>query len=138
MESKIKLYRVLLNVLFYIFYILLVSIIFSFLFPFIMVLLWKEILDPSSPIFNNIQIWIIILVFIFTLTFRKYCYLPIKIKDNTTKIEIKETEVEDKSKELFNKKIKIDKFEEIIVDESINEEYEETPNLDIKIGKEIK
>lgn len=127
MESKIKLYRVLLNVLFYIFYVLLTSIIFSFIFPMVLVFLWKEVLDPSNPIFNNIQIWIVILVLIFTLAFRKYCYLPIKGKDETTnKNEIKETKIENV------------KFEEIIADEYIDEESEKTPDLDIKIGKEIK
>lgn len=76
--KQIKLYRVLLNTLFYVFYVLLFSIVFSFIFPVILLALWHWVLSPENPIFISIQVLIIILVLIFSLMFRKYFYLPIK------------------------------------------------------------
>ena len=109
MKSQIKLYRVVLNVLFYIFYVLLASLAFSFIFPTLLVVLGKSIFAPNDPIFDSIQIIILVLVLIFSLVFRRYFYLPITEKITETK------------KESIKK-----------------EEVKETPELDIKLGKEIK
>lgn len=116
MKSKIKLYRVILNVLFFIFYVLLVSISFSFIFPSIMVLLGKQPLNPTDPIFDNIQIGIVILVVVLSIIFRKYFYLPTK-EDKVEQVVIKKQ----------TKNIKKEK----------NNNSKKT-ELDIKIGKEIK
>lgn len=115
MESKIKFYRVLLNVLFYIFYVLLVSIAFSFIFPTVLVIFWKVPLNPNNPIFDNVQIWIVILVLILSLIYRKYFYLPI-----------------------VNNSIETKKEDKVSCEPSKNEKTDKTPELDIKIGKEIK
>lgn len=118
---KIKLYRVILNVLFYVFYVILTSVAFSFIFPTILVILWQEIIAPNNPIFDGIQIIIIILVLLLSMLFRKFFYLP--IKEKTKKNESKK-EVEFKE---YKKKEKIEENNELENDE-----------LDIKIGKEIK
>jgi hypothetical protein len=112
--KSIKLYRIVLNMLFYIFYILLASIAFSFIFPTILVILWKNIWIASDPRFTTIQIAIIILVLVFSLIFRKYFYLPIREKSNINKTETKK----------------------VIVKEEIKKDN--STELDIKIGKEIK
>ena len=118
MENNIKLYRVILNVLFYMFYVFLVSISFSFIFPTILVVIWKDVLSPKDPIFGSIQIVILIIVLIFSLVFRKYFYLPIRDKSVITK-------------KIANENIRKEKVKEIKRDEN-------SPELDIKIGKEIK
>lgn len=117
--KTIKLYRVLLNMLFYIFYVLLASIAFSFIFPTILVILWQDIWLSSDPKFTNIQIAIIILVLVFSLIFRKYFYLPIREKSNINKTETKKVTTK-----------KVIKKKEIL---NINN----SSGLDIKIGKEI-
>lgn len=117
MKNDIKLYRLILNVLFYIFYVLLASLAFSFIFPTILVILRQDVLAPNNPIFDIIQVIILIVVLIFSLVFRKYFYLP--IYDKTKIIE----------KKVEKKKLKTEKKEEKLVEEK---------ELDIKIGKEIK
>ena len=99
MKSDIKFYRVILNILFFIFYILLASIIFSFTFPSILVLLWKDVLSPTDPIFDKIQIVILVLVPVFTLIFRKYFYLPIMDKYSIWKSESKKEIIKEKLKD---------------------------------------
>ena len=118
---KIKLYRVVLNILFYVFYVIVVSIAFSFIFPTILVILWQDVIAPNNPIFDTIQIVIIVLVLLFTVLFRKFFYLP--VREKTKELESKK---EPEFKE-YKKEKKEDKKEE-------NDELE----LDIKIGKEIK
>jgi hypothetical protein len=125
MNSQIKLYRVILNVLFYIFYVLIVSISFSFLFPTLLIVLWQEVLDPSNTIFDSIQIAIALILLVFSLIFRKYFYLPIR-----TNIVISKSEIKKEIKEEVKKEIK----RENIVDKEIDS----FPPLDIKVGKEIK
>lgn len=127
MANQIKLYRIVLNILFFIFYVLLVSIAFSFLFPTIMVLLWKEVLSPFDPLFDSIQIAITIIVLIFSFIFRKYFYLPIYVAKNEIIIEKKEKNNIETKKEDFIEK---PDFKEINNEEEIE--------LDIKIGKEIR
>lgn len=121
---KIRLYRIILNVLFYVFYVILASVSFSFIFPTILVILWQDIIAPNNPIFDTIQIFIIVLVLLISLLFRKYFYLPIKEKIETKK--------EVKFKEYLKKEDKKEKeIDEIKIEDDIQE-------LDIKVGKEIK
>ncbi|MFK7779945.1 MAG: hypothetical protein QM490_02260 [Candidatus Gracilibacteria bacterium] len=134
MESKIKFDRVLLNVLFYIFYVLLVSIAFSFVFPTILIIFGQEVLNPSNPIFDSIQIGIIILMLIFTIIYRKYCYLPISNKHVIEKVQKLEKV---KTKKVKNK-LKAVKEEKIVKKITKKVKLEKTLELDIKIGKEIK
>ena len=77
MDKNIRYDRVVWNILFFIFYLLLASLIFSFIFPLILIILRQDILNPNSPVFNIIQIIIWIIVLIFTIVYRKYFYLPI-------------------------------------------------------------
>ena len=123
---KIRLYRIILNILFYIFYVIIVSIAFSFIFPTILVVLWQDVIAPNNPIFDTIQIIIIVIVLLISLLFRKYFYLPIREEvknDNKEKIKFKEyKKKEEKIEDIDDKKI------------WTNDELE----LDIKIGKEIK
>lgn len=124
MLSKIKLDRVFLNVLLFIFYVLLVSLAFSFLFPLVLKSIWQEILDPNSLIFDYIQIWIFVLMFFLTIAFRKYCYFPIIRNNNISVIKsevskkINKDNVFSQNKDIDNNKSELE--------------------LDIKIGKEIK
>lgn len=121
---KIRLYRIILNVLFYVFYVILASVSFSFIFPTILVILWQDIIAPNNPVFDIIQIFIIVLVLLISLLFRKYFYLPIKEKIETKK--------EVKFKEYLKKEDKKEKeIDEIKIEDDIQE-------LDIKVGKEIK
>jgi len=121
---KIRLYRIILNILFYVFYVILVSVSFSFIFPTILVVFWQAIIAPNNPIFDTIQIFIIILVLLFTLLFRKHFYLPIREKIETKK-EVK-----------FKEYVKKEDLEEKKVAEIKNEDS--IQELDIKVGKEIK
>ena len=143
MKSDIKFYRVILNILFFIFYILLASIIFSFTFPSILVLLWKDVLSPADPIFDKIQVVILVLVPVFTLIFRKYFYLPIMDKYSIWKSESKKEIIKEKLKDKKINKVEEIKYEEKIVKkdekkEEIMDKNDNSPKLDIKIGKEIK
>lgn len=117
---KIRLYRIILNILFYIFYVIIVSIAFSFIFPTILVLLWQDVIAPNNPIFDTIQLIIILIVLLVSLICRKYFYLPIREK------------VEDNKKS--EKRVEIKNDNDVEKNENISDELE----LDIKIGKEIK
>lgn len=128
MESKIRLYRIILNILFYIFYVLLVSIVFSFIFPIILVLFWNNVLDPASPIFDGIQIWIIIFVLVLSVIYRKYFFLPIR-ESISIKVPLQE-------KTNTKKIIKKDIINEVVNNEEVQKSKK--TELDIKIGKEIK
>ena len=123
MQKQIKFYRVILNILFYIFFVLITSIAFSFLFPSIQTLLWYEIWNIKDPRFINIQFWIIIVVFIFSFIFRKYLYLPITI----SKYEGKNKTIDEKKNEKVIKKN--NKSENLTDDIQISDEM----NVDIKI-----
>ncbi len=124
MKSKIKLYRVVLNIIFYVFYVLLASIAFSFVFPTILVIFWQEVWLSNDPRFTSIQLWIVVLVLVFSLIFRKYCFLPIMVDNNEPK-EQKKRVVETNTKEIKK-------------DNNKAEKIKKERKLDIKIGKEIK
>lgn len=66
-----------LNIFFYIFYVLCVSIVFSFLFPLVLYIFNFNILSPNNPIFDYIQIWILMIVLLLTILKRKYFYYEI-------------------------------------------------------------
>lgn len=125
MKSWIKFQRLILNILFYVFYVLLASIAFSFLFPTFLVLFWKEVLLSSNPIFEYIQIWITVVVLLITILWRKYFYLPLRENLVSEKIQLNKV---------------INRNEEIQKEEVHKEENKQAnkPELDIKIGKEIK
>lgn len=123
MKNEIKFYRIIINIFFYISYTFLVSIIFSFVFPTILIAFWQEVWLPTDPRFANIQIWILILVFILTLTLRKYFYLPITVQSNIKNVKVKK----EVKKKITNDKKKIKE-----------EKKDNWSGLDIKIGKEIK
>jgi len=77
--------KVALNVFFYILYVFIAWILFSFLFPIALKFLWKPLLNPNDPVFNKIWIIIAILVLIISVIFRKYFYISI---DNQKKNRI--------------------------------------------------
>lgn len=84
--------RVLLNIIIYIFYVLVASVLFSFLFPLVLQLLGQEILSPKDPIFEKIQIFIALLVLIVSLIFRKYFYISLgNPEEKTVYIEKKQS-----------------------------------------------
>ncbi len=140
MKRIVKFDRVILNTLFYIFYVLLVSLIFSFTFPLILVYLWKNVINPNSPIFSSIQISIIILVFIFTIIYRKFFYLPIFSFNEELTSKIKDIEKVDKNIiSDIKSENSIDNKVNVVLEKSLNDKVLwEFPWLDIKIGKEIK
>ena len=127
MENSIKLYRVVLNILFYIFYVLIISIVFSFVYPAIATLLSYQIVDIENRIFYiSVQIIILVIVLVLSLIFRKFFYLPIVYKSNISKSQIKK-----------ENKIKKEKKVEKLMKKYIEKENDSL-ELDIKIGKEIK
>lgn len=151
MKNNIQISRVIVNILFYIFYVLLASIIFSFAFPFVLITFWRPILNPADPIFVKIQVVIIVLVLILTLLFRRYFYLPIRSKENTH-INKEELEFEYSMKMIEEQKEKNSKIENIANNSEIFQKQDmmsvvslewqtnkiDEDELDIKIGREIK
>ena len=138
MNNNIKISRVIVNMFASMFYVLLASIIFSFVFPSVLSVLRQPILNPLDPIFAKIQIAIAVIVLVFSVIFRKFFYLPIRDVDllNEKETPKKELELEhdmnlikeEKTKETKKSEVKrIEKIEEPIKDE-----------LDIKIGREVK
>ena len=67
--------KIVLNILLYVFYVLVVSLTFSFVFPQILSVLWKPIPDVNDPVFFNTQIVILVLVLIVTVIARRYLYI---------------------------------------------------------------
>jgi type III secretory pathway component EscU len=67
--------KIVLNILLYIFYVLIISLVFSFVFPQILTFLDKPIPDVNDPIFYKTQIVILVLVLIVTVIARKYLYI---------------------------------------------------------------
>lgn len=127
--KNLKLYRIMLNILFYIFYVLILSLIFTFIFPIIQISLWLNIWDLDDTRFDIIQIIIIFLVLVFSLIFRKYFYLPITLNTNIKNDEVKNNKTYTSYTKRVKEEIKNSK-EESIIDDWLE--------LDIKIGKEIK
>lgn len=132
MKTEIKWYRLVLNILFYIFYVLLASLAFSFIFPSVLVVFWKTVLDPNNPIFANIQVWILIVVLFVSLILRKYFYLPIVYTIEDTKPK--------KRRVSYSIKTQVKKEVPMMKKVSSNTLKQDKKSgwLDIKIGKEIK
>jgi len=121
--KNIRFWRIIANILFYIFYVLIISIIFSFSFPILLQLFWKVIINSWDPIFDKIQYTIFILVLIITIIFRKKFYLPIFIDEESNKEEIIKKEIK-KEKKYFS-------FDDEVL-------VKNNSWLDIKVGREIK
>ncbi len=75
--------KVIINIILYVFYVLFVSVVFSFVFPLVMKIFTHEVLDPYNPVFDKIQIFIAILVLIVSLILRKYFYISCKAEEDT-------------------------------------------------------
>lgn len=88
--------KVILNILFYFFYVWLVSVIFSFVFPQALLLLGKTIPNPANPVFYKTQILIIVLVLVLSIIARKYLYISIHNDDAKTYIWLGLSEEETK------------------------------------------
>lgn len=133
MYKHIRISRVIINILFYIFYVLLASVIFSFIFPLTLKISGKAVVNPADPIFAKIQIAIIVFVLIVTVIYRRYFYLPIKNGNilDEDKNPKEELELEHDLKKRENLKEKKEKNE-------IKEKKEESGELDIKVWREIK
>ncbi len=126
MRTKIRYDRLFQNILFYIFYLLLASFIFSFIFPLFLIILWQEIPTSTSSIFDILQVLLAVVLLILSLRYRKYFYLPMY---DDFLLEPEEEVVIEKPKE----------EKQIVEDEQIvEEEQEKELKLDIKIGREIK
>lgn len=74
--------RLFINILLFCIYVLISSVIFSFLFPLVLQILGKEVLDPTDPVFIKIQIFIIFFVFLVSIIFRKYFYVLANAKEH--------------------------------------------------------
>lgn len=95
--------KVFLNVFLYCVYVVLTSLIFSLLFPIILQVLGKTVLDPMNPVFLKIQIFIAVLVLLLTLILRKYFYVALK----SAPVEIQESYTIKKAQEKVQKKPEI-------------------------------
>lgn len=123
--------KVVLNVFLYLVYVLFVSLAFSLLFPLILQVLGKEVLDPSLPeniaLFNKIQIFIAIATLLVSLILRKYFY--ISLKKNT---EIKTTPSYTATKKSTD-------FETIVTKEEKKAvKHDDDDEIKIYVEKEIK
>lgn len=138
--------KLVINFVAYIGYTLLLSIMFSFSFPFLLNMLGKELYNPADPIFTKIQISIAVVVFVITILFRKYFYISFSKDDYTNE---KTKKVEEK-KEIetdwlnFDNKVSETKTEKTTKKETEYvfkmDDYEEDDNDNLKIfvDKEIK
>ena len=138
--------KLIINFVAYIGYTLLLSIIFSFSFPFVLNVLGKELYNPADPIFTKIQVTIAVVVFVITILFRKYFYISFSKDDYTNE---KTKKVEEK-KEIETDWLNFDnKVEEPKVEKNVKkdaeyvfkmDDYEEDDNDNLKIfvDKEIK
>ena len=82
------------NIVLYIVYAVLISLMFSFAFPQILELLGKPLLEVNDPFFDKVQIVIMISVLLITAVLRKYFYVslenePEEIKQSAVKESIK-------------------------------------------------
>ncbi len=145
---KINYSRVISNILFYILYVLLTSIVISFIIPIVFIIIWKSILAPNNPVFDLIQILIIIFVLVFSLVYRKYFYFPVAeiMEEDKVETEVRELEkVHNVEKQFIlenNNNVGADlvsaKAEVTAIEqEKKEEEKQQMTKLDIKIGKEI-
>lgn len=133
------------NFVAYVWYTLLLSIIFSISFPFILTMMWKEVLDPADPIFIKIQISIAVIVFVITIMFRKYFYLTLRKDSDISEEKVeKKVEIKEKQTEMdwlnFDNKSDNKEPEKVVIKEK---EYNfsmdaDDDDLKIFVDKEIK
>lgn len=121
--------KTILNVLLYVVYVIIFSLIFSGLFALYMYYFTDSSLNPSSPIFANIQYFIALLVLLISLILRKYFYIGSARKEVTLKVESNNYTA--KKKPVKAKKTVKTK----LVDDNIIEEDDE---IKIYVEKEIK
>lgn len=113
--------RLAINFLAYVFYTLVISVIFSFAFPFTLRLLKKWLFAPTDPIYTKIQIVIAVLVLVLTIIYRKYFYISLKkedIKDDNISVKVKKSK-KDKKAEFEDLKDYDDDELKIYVDKEI-------------------
>jgi hypothetical protein len=99
--------KIVLNILLYIFYVLVISLGFSFVFPQVLTLLEKPIPHPDDPIFYKTQVLILVCVLITTMIFRRYLYIWVcngwssrrEENEGISKPKIKETLKQEKGEE---------------------------------------
>ena len=149
MRQAPLIFKLIINFVAYIGYTIFLSIIFSFAFPFIQKLMWKELYNPTDPIFTKIQITIAVVVLIITLIFRKYFYLSLR-KYNDIPEDIVEEIMEEKQeleKDWLNFDMKTDDTEpkknpnkenEYVFKMDDKDNEEDNDNLKIFVDKEIK
>lgn len=78
--------KLLINVIFYIIYVFFASVAFSILFPLLLQVVGQEIINYNDPIFEKIQYFILFLVLIITIIFRKYFYISLARDAVMTKV----------------------------------------------------
>ncbi|MFA5917105.1 MAG: hypothetical protein WC850_02615 [Candidatus Gracilibacteria bacterium] len=122
MKQAPLIFKLIINFIAYLGYTLLLSVIFSFSFPFILMMMGKELYNPTDPIFMKIQISIALIVLVLTVIFRKYFYMSLN--------HIKSEEIND-FEEVNNDTLKTDKLEKEI-------KKEDWLNFDIKNTSEKK
>lgn len=133
----IKSSRLFVNFIFFNLYWLIASIIFSFVFPIVLKVFWRPVLNSVDPVFDKIQISIIIFILVISIVFRKYFYLPIRsanLEEKTIETK-KELELEH---DLNILKQKDERALEVKQEERTQIKEEKKQVLDIKIGREIK
>lgn len=131
MKKTPLLFKLIINFLAFLGYTLLVSVVFSFLYPLFLKIFWKPIPAEWDPIFTKIQISIALIVLIVTLIFRKYFYMSLDLwEEKISSIKIK----------TWDKKI-----DEVKIDDDINifkikdlDENESDDDIKIYVDKEIK
>ncbi len=86
--------KVIFNIILYCIYVIFFWFIFGLIFPIILKLLDKPILNPSDPIFNKIAIILAFLILLLTIFLRKYFYISLDWDLNWNKnVFIKEKEL---------------------------------------------
>jgi hypothetical protein len=111
--------KIALNILLYIFYVLVISLTFSFVFPQILNILGKPIPEVNDPVFYKTQIVILVLVLIISTITRKYLYIgccsysedevkevPVKKQKEKKKETVESESFDDEMKIYIDKEIK--------------------------------
>ena len=78
--------KIIINIVLYILYVHVISVIFSIIFPLVISVFWGTVPDPSLPenveLFNKIQYFILLLVLVVSLIWRKYFYIGLSKKES--------------------------------------------------------
>ncbi len=152
MKQAPLIFKLIINIVAYLGYTLLLSVIFSFAFPFILIMMWKELYNSADPIFMKIQISIALLVLVLTVIFRKYFYMSLSSNHIKSEVgnDIKKTKEENwktykvekeiKKEEWLNFDLKntTEKIEDYTFKMDEEEIKEEDDDIKIFMDKEIK